>query len=152
VKTYHAVTNGSHHLDKKSIDLPLHIAASGMVRVAKSGKPSITVATSLRIYNTHTLVACKPVTGRMHQIRVHMAAIGAPLVADEMYGGEQLYLSAIKKKYRPKDGSQERPLMARVALHAYSLKFKDRKGEIQYIECPYPKDFQTIISQLERNT
>ena len=150
-KTYHAVANGVHHLDAEKIDLPLHIGSSGTVRVSRSGKPSTTMATSLKRYKHHTLVECKPVTGRMHQIRVHMSAIEAPLVADLAYGGTDLYLSAIKKKYKPKFEKEERPLMARVGLHAYSLKFEDLKGKIQHIECPYPKDFQTVLNQLERN-
>ena len=88
----------------------------------------------------------------MHQIRVHMASVSAPLVADEAYGGNQLYLSSIKSKYKPKQDSDERPIMARVALHAYSLKFTSLKGEIQEIKCPYPKDFQTVLGQLEKNS
>lgn len=151
-KIYHAVAEGVHELKDMEIDLPLLISASGMVRVAKAGKTSTTIVGSLSQYKNHTLVACKPVTGRMHQIRVHMAAIGAPLVADETYGGKQLYLSAIKKKYRPKATNAERPLMRRVALHAYSLKFNDLNDENQHIKCPYPKDFRTVISQLTRNS
>ena len=150
-KTYHAVAIGLHNLDNREIDLALHIAASGSVRVSRSGKPSTTFVTSLNRYKRHTLVECKPVTGRMHQIRVHMTAIGAPLVADLAYDGAELYLSSIKKNYKPKFEKEERPLMARVALHAFSLKFKDIKGDSQYIECPYPKDFQTVLRQLEKN-
>lgn len=151
-KTYHAVANGLHNLQNKEIDLALHVAASGSVRVSRTGKPSTTFVTSLERFKQHTLVECKPVTGRMHQIRVHMAAIGAPLVADLAYGGTDLYLSSIKKKYKPKFEIEERPLMARVALHAFSLKFKDLKGTPQYIECPYPKDFLTVLSQLKKNS
>ena len=150
-KTYHAVADGLHNLQNKEIDLPLHVAASGSVRVSRTGKPSTTFVTSLERFKYHTLVECKPVTGRMHQIRVHMAAIEAPLVADLAYGGTDLYLSSIKKKYKPKFEKEERPLMARVALHAFSLKFKDFKGNSQFIECPYPKDFQTVLTQLKKN-
>ena len=80
-----------------------------------------------------------------------MAAIGAPLVADLVYGGTDLYLSFIKKKYKPKFDKEERPLMARVALHAFSLRFEGLKGNMTYIECPYPKDFQTVLTQLRNN-
>ena len=150
-KTYHAVADGLHNLDNEEINLELHVAASGFVRVSRIGKYSVTFATSLARYKHHTLVECKPVTGRMHQIRVHMAAISAPLVADLTYGGKDLYLSSIKKKYKPKFEKEERPLMARVALHAFSLRFEDFKGNYQYIECPYPKDFQTVLTQLKKN-
>lgn len=151
-KTYHAVANGLHNLQNNEIDLPLHVAASGSVRVSRTGKPSTTFVTSLERFKYHTLVECKPVTGRMHQIRVHMAAIEAPLVADLAYGGTDLYLSSIKKKYKPKFEKEERPLLARVALHAFSLKYEDFNGNNQYIECPYPKDFQTVLTQLKKNS
>ena len=151
-KTYHAVANGLHNLQNNEIDLPLHVAASGSVRVSRTGKPSTTFVTSLERFKYHTLVECKPVTGRMHQIRVHMAAIEAPLVADLAYGGTDLYLSSIKKKYKPKFEKEERPLLARVALHAFSLKYEDFNVNNQYIECPYPKDFQTVLTQLKKNS
>lgn len=150
-KTYHAVADGIHNLVDEKIDLALHVAASGSVRVSRTGKASTTIVTSLERFKYHTLVECKPVTGRMHQIRVHMAAIGAPLVADLAYGGTDLYLSSLKKKYKPKFDREERPLMARVALHAYSLRFVHFKGNTIQIECPYPKDFQTVLTQLKKN-
>ena len=151
-KTYHAVADGIHELKELKIDKPLHSSASGKVKVSNSGKPSATIVTTLKKYSRHSLVECKPVTGRMHQIRVHMSSIEAPLVADETYGGKQLLLSSIKKKYIPKNEIEERPLMARVALHAYSLKFTGLDGDILSIRCPYPKDFQTVLNQLEKNS
>ena len=151
-KTYHAVANGIHNLQNKEIDLPLHVAASGAVRVSRTGKPSTTYVTSLEQFKHHTLLECKPETGRMHQIRVHMAAIEAPLVADLVYGGTDLLLSSIKKNYKAKYDKEERPIMARVTLHAFSLRFKNIKGKSQYIECPYPKDFRTVLTQLKKNS
>ena len=150
-KTYHAVADGLHNMANEKLEFPLHVAASGSVRVSRTGKPSTTIVTSLERFKYHTLVECKPVTGRMHQIRVHMAAIDAPLVADLAYGGTDIYLSAIKKNYKPKFDKKERPLLARVALHAFSLKFKDFKGNTAKIECPYPKDFRTVLTQLMKN-
>jgi 23S rRNA pseudouridine955/2504/2580 synthase len=152
-KTYHAVANGLHNLKDEKIDFALHVAASGNVtRISKTGKPSTTFVRSMQLYKYHTLVECRPVTGRMHQIRVHLAKIGAPLVADTLYGGKDLFLSGIKKNYRPKLDVEERPLMPRVALHAYSLGFTDFQDNIQKIACPYPKDFQTVLNQLGKNS
>jgi 23S rRNA pseudouridine955/2504/2580 synthase len=150
-KIYHAVADGIHYFADEKIDLALHVAASGLVRVRRNGKESTTMATSIEQYKQHTLIECKPITGRMHQIRVHLAAIGAPLVADLTYGGKDLLLSSIKKKYKPKFEMEERPIMARVALHAYSLQFNNLDGKKNSIECPYPKDFQTVITQLKKN-
>jgi 23S rRNA pseudouridine955/2504/2580 synthase len=150
-KIYHAVAGGLHSLENEKLEFPLHVAASGTVRVSRTGKPSTTIVTSLERFKYHTLVECKPVTGRMHQIRVHMAAIGASLVADLAYGGTDLYLSSIKKNYKSKFDKEERPLLARVALHAFSLRFQNFKGNTTHIECPYPKDFQTVLTQLKKN-
>ncbi|MEN8247697.1 MAG: RNA pseudouridine synthase [Bacteroidota bacterium] len=151
-KTYHAVAEGVHQFENEIIDKPLLIAPSGSVRISASkGKKSSTVVSSLEYYKFHTLVSCKPITGRMHQIRIHMASVGAPLMADLTYGGKHLYLSELKKKYKFKTEKEERPLMSRVALHAFSLKFIDLQGNEQYIECPYPKDFRVVLNQLAKN-
>ena len=149
-KTYHAVANGVHDFSNKVIDLDLSISSSGIVKVKKGAKPSKTVVNTLEKFRHHTLAECLPETGRMHQIRVHMAAVNAPLVADTMYGGKDLYLSQIKKNYRPKNEEPERPIMARVALHAFALEFKDLNGEIINVSGLYPKDFQTVLTQLRK--
>ena len=151
-KVYHAVVNGVHEFIGEEINLDLFISPSGNVRVKKGAKPSTTTVSTIEKFKYHTLVACIPLTGRMHQIRVHLAAVGAPLVADTIYGGSELYLSRLKRNYRPKSGIEERPLMPRVALHAYALSFEDIDGKKITIECPYPKDIQSIIVQLKRYT
>lgn len=148
-KVYHAVANGSHDFKDELIDLDLAISSSGIARVKKGAKPSRTRVTSLEKFRHHTLLECSPETGRMHQIRVHLAALGAPLVADSMYGGDDLFLSKIKRGYRPKE-KEERPLMARVTLHAYALQFNDLNGEQVEISGAYPKDFQTVLTQLRK--
>ncbi len=152
-KTYHAVVDGLHDFTHLTISLPLHVAPSGIVRVSiKNGKPSTTIVSALQQFRQHTLVECQPVTGRMHQIRVHLAARKAPLVADTLYGGQELFLSTLKKNYKHKAARAERPLMPRVALHAYALRFTDLAGNSRHITCPYPKDFRTLLSQLEKNS
>lgn len=149
-KIYHAVAHGIHDFDQVVIDLDLSISASGIVKVKKGAKPSRTIVTTVEKYRYHTLVECQPETGRMHQIRVHLSAVGAPLVADPTYGGDELLLSKIKKGYRPKTESSERPIMPRVALHARALEFKDINGEFLKVSGPYPKDFQTVLTQLRK--
>lgn len=149
-KIYHAVANGIHEFNDKAIDLDLSVSASGVVRVKKGAKPSTTIVNTLEKYRRHSLIECKPVTGRTHQIRVHMAAVNAALVADAVYGGADLFLSSLKKNYVAKSETEERPLMPRVALHAFSLNFRDMTGEDTRIECPYPKDFRTVLTQLRK--
>lgn len=70
---------------------------------------------------------------------------------DETYGGQEIFLSSIKRKFNLKKGEVEKPLIQRVALHAFSIHFKDLGGEILNVEAPYPKDFRVLITQLDKN-
>jgi len=88
----------------------------------------------------------------MHQIRIHLAALNAPICADIMYGGVFTYLSEIKRKFKLKQGTEELPLISRVALHAYSLTFTDMDGKEQKVKAPYPKDIRAFLRQLENNS
>jgi 23S rRNA pseudouridine955/2504/2580 synthase len=102
-------------------------------------------------YRHHTLVECRPVTGRMHQIRVHIASIQAPILGDLVYGGKPFYLSSIKRGFKVKKDTEEQPFMKRMALHAYSLEFLDLDGVPVKATAPYQKDMQALIRQLELN-
>ena len=70
-----------------------------------------------------------PFTGRMHQIRVHLANYGLPIIGDQHYGGKNLFLSEIKKNYKVSKNEEEQPLMGRLALHAAGIQFEDKDGE-----------------------
>lgn len=148
-KLYHAVVHGMHRFENHTIDAALETRSAPPVKVSSRGKKSITVVQSIQVFGQHTLVACRPLTGRMHQIRVHLAYAGAPIVGDITYGGSPLYLSALKKDYRLKKGDSEKPLMARTALHALTVVFRDFNDEEIKIEAPYPKDFRALVRQLE---
>jgi 23S rRNA pseudouridine955/2504/2580 synthase len=87
----------------------------------------------------------------MHQIRIHLAFLKAPITGDEVYGGKLFYVSSIKRKFNLKKMSEEQPLMKRMALHAFSLEFALLDGEKKLAEAPYPKDFQALIRQLSEN-
>ena len=79
-------------------------------------------------FRGYTLLEVRPQTGRSHQIRVHVQAIGHPLAIDPLYGSsEPLLLSALKPSYRPKAGAVEHPLMARLTLHAQALELSIRR-------------------------
>ncbi|MFK7899671.1 MAG: RluA family pseudouridine synthase [Cyclobacteriaceae bacterium] len=152
-KEYHAVVEGLHNFQEELVELPIQILAKGKVKIDfDEGKPSGTIISTLRIYNRHTLVQCEPVTGRMHQIRIHMSKRKAPLVGDITYGGSDLYLSSIKRKFNLKQDTEEQPLIKRVALHAHSLGFKDVDKTPLFVQAPYPKDFNVLVKQLEKNT
>jgi 23S rRNA pseudouridine955/2504/2580 synthase len=151
-KVYHAVSDGRHEVEGALIEAPLGNLIRGRVKVDfADGKASATKVRTSKIYKHHTLFECKPITGRTHQIRAHLCHIKAPISCDEMYGGQPAYLSNIKKKFNLKKDTDEQPLIKRFALHAYSISFTNTKGEeVNYI-AEYPKDFEVLIKQLERN-
>jgi RluA family pseudouridine synthase len=151
-KTYHAVADGIHSFDETLVDEPILKLDDGVVKISrKDGKPAQTYFTTLKPYRMHTLVACKPVTGRMHQIRIHLATLNAPITGDETYGGKPFFLSSVKRGFNLKKQTEEQPIMKRMALHAYALRFKDLKGVDREVIAPYPKDVQALIRQLELN-
>lgn len=151
-KVYHAVVDGIHNFHDELVDAPILKLDDGVVKINRSqGKPAQTWLTALRSFRYHSLIECRPVTGRMHQIRVHLASLRAPITGDETYGGKAFLLSAVKRVYKLKKGTEEEPFMKRMALHAFSLQFDDLSGHRQIIEAPYPKDLQALIRQLELN-
>ncbi len=151
-KRYHAITNGVHNFEGISVYLPISPVKDGTaVRIDReNGKVAETIFNTLKAYRTTTLVECMPVTGRMHQIRVHLMCLKAPIVNDATYGGKPVYLSDVKRKFNLKEGTEELPLINRVALHAHSLTFSMLNGEEQTFVAPYPKDFGVLVKQLEK--
>jgi 23S rRNA pseudouridine1911/1915/1917 synthase len=154
-KVYLALITG--HLRNKEgrIDLPLseNEKVPGTMKVDyENGKRSITEYRVLEEFENYSLVEVRPLTGRMHQIRVHFKAIGHPLAIDSVYGGrEEIFLSEIKKKYKVKEDEAERPLMNRLTLHALKLGFFHfRKKEYVEFEAKLPKDFESLIRQLRK--
>lgn len=94
-KTYWAVVNGHPPKDAGRIDLPLAKLSkdkrSWWVKVdEKEGKPSVTEYKVLGKTDSHSWIECKPLTGRTHQIRVHLAALGCPIVGETIYAGREL--------------------------------------------------------------
>lgn len=151
-KVYHAVVEGIHDFSHLEASFPLNIPQKGPVKVSNGqGKESLTFFHSLKGYKRHTLMEARPVTGRMHQIRVHLAHLGAPIVGDIQYGGHPFYLSSIKRNYNLKRGTDEKPLIKRLALHAYSVAFESANGTKRVVQAPYPKDLTVLKLQLERN-
>ena len=153
-KRYHALVNGVHDFDGVSVYLPIMTLKDGTaVKIDRQkGKIAETVFYTLKAYRQHTLVECLPITGRMHQIRVHLQCLKASIVCDPTYGGDPIFLSQIKRKFNLKQETDEQPLIRRVALHAFALSFRLMDGELLTIEAPYPKDFDVLVKQLDKWT
>lgn len=151
-KTYHAVVDGLHEFKDQLVDAPIARNDDGTVSIRKAdGKPAQTYFTTLEIFRAHSLIECRPITGRMHQIRAHLALLQASITGDQQYGGKPFLLSSVKRSYNLKQNTEEQPLMKRMALHAKSLAFLDLKGNWIVLDAPYPKDFQALIRQLSLN-
>jgi len=150
-KVYHAIINGTHVFEDLHVDLPiLNLGAKNVAISKQEGKAAETIFNSLKYYRHYTLVECRPITGRMHQIRIHLASQRANIAGDEMYGGKPVYLSEIKRGYRIGKDQEELPVMKRFALHARQITFKiDEKTEMTF-EAPYPKDFATLLKLLDK--
>ena len=143
-----------------------HVAEDGEVRLnltfdrrrnrvaptTLGGKSALTRYHVLQRLAGHTLLECWPVTGRMHQIRAHLAAIGHPLAVDPLYGGGQaVLLSRFKPDYRANRRRTERPLIERLTLHALRITFEHpATGAALTLESPLPKDFRATLTQLGR--
>lgn len=150
-KVYHAVVEGIHEYKEVLVDKKIQANNKGIAKLTKDGKPAQTIFNTVKTYYAHSLIECKPITGRLHQIRIHLAYLRSPICGDETYGGKPVYLSALKRRFNLKKGTDELPIMKRVSLHAYSIGFKGTKEERIEVVAPYPKDFDVLVKQLEKN-
>jgi 23S rRNA pseudouridine955/2504/2580 synthase len=152
-KEYHAVVNGVHDFDSISVFLPIAPLKDGtVVRIDKlKGKMAETIFFTVKSYSKHSLVRCIPITGRMHQIRVHLQCLKAPIVCDPTYGGDMIFLSQIKRKFNLKSETEELPLIKRVALHAHIIRFRDLDESVIEVTAPYAHDFEVLVNQLEKS-
>lgn len=150
-KTYHAIIEGTHVFEDLLVDLPIFNMGNKNVVIDKhKGKPAETYFRSLQHFRNFTLVACRPITGRMHQIRIHLATQHAAIVGDTLYKGKPVYLSQIKRRgFTMGKGQEEQPIMRRFALHARELVFT-LNGNQYNLKAEYPKDFATLLKHLEK--
>ena len=117
------------------------------------GKKSFTRFNLLGSAGNYSVLEAFPETGRTHQILVHLASLGHPVVCDELYGNlKPVLLSAIKRGWRG-DPAEERPLLSRLGLHAAELSIPGYTGEKDAnleLQAPLPKDMAALIKQMEK--
>jgi 23S rRNA pseudouridine1911/1915/1917 synthase len=149
-KEYVAITEGQFELDGDLIDLPLgkHRTHKEMIAVRPdSGRPSQTVYEVVERLGPASIVRCFPKTGRTHQIRVHLAATGHPILADALYGrSDAVYASDLTGQ--PASATEE-PLIARQALHARRLTIHHPVlCKPVMFEAPLPPDMRRLVAFL----
>ena len=137
-RVYEAVVHGSFREDEGTVDAPIGrhpIDRKKMAIDRKDGRRAVTHWTVLGRYNGFTHIQCRLETGRTHQIRVHMASIGHPLVGDPVYGGNRKSL----------------PGLAGQCLHARKLRFihPSTKQPLE-VECPLPDWFERVLRQIDK--
>ncbi len=165
-KTYLAIVHGIVGLDSDLIDAPLGVHPKYREKYAVRedvGKPAQTVYSVKERYVTgrggagYTVVELAPKTGRTHQLRVHMAHIGHPIVGDTTYGGRQITLEDIFPADRPVKNLKQKvkpaePLIERQALHAFRVQFvHPTKFHRITLEAPVPPDMGQILEMLRQS-
>lgn len=151
-KVYHAVVDGTHVFNDLIVDLPiLNVGKSNVTISRTEGKRAETHFNSLTYFKHYTLIEAKPVTGRMHQIRIHLATQKASIAGDEIYGGKPVFLSQIKRKYLLTKNDEEQPIMKRFALHSREVSFNISENIHHTFTAPYPKDFAVLLKLLQKN-
>ena len=137
-REYEAVVVGNLREDQGTVNAPIARHPTDRKKMAVNhlnGRRAVTHWTVLARYPGYTHIQCRLETGRTHQIRVHMAALGHPVLGDPVYGGQ-------RKGF---------PELAGQCLHARRLTFRHpRTGEQVTVSCPLPDYFQAVLTRCGR--
>ncbi len=150
-KTYLAVVHGCPQQDEGLIDLGIGPDRSSSIRLKLearrdgSGQPALTRYRVLQQNKRYALVEMKPKTGRTHQLRVHMTAIGCPLVGDKIYGVEdEIFLQSLDGALSQEN--KERLVLERHALHNHRISFYHPVDARQMeLTAPLPADMAALL-------
>ncbi len=155
-KIYLAIVSGIVRSQQGSINIRLtrnRRNPAVMCLARKKGKEAITNWKLLADFGSMALLAVQPLTGRTHQIRVHLPSIELPLKIDPLYGSSRpLFLSDFKPDYRLGRGQTEKPLIERLTLHAYQIQLPNDGPD--YPDCfiaGLDKKFAAAIKMLTKH-
>jgi len=138
-KFYHAVVYGEMRYDEGLINLPIGRHKSDFRKWTADDNTRGIVKEALTYYKVlarkdkMSLVEVNPQTGRTHQIRVHLNAVGHPIVGDKLYAPTKKALDGID----------------RLALHSYSIELETLEGKVLKIKAPYPEDFAQAVENFK---
>ncbi|MFN0242534.1 MAG: RluA family pseudouridine synthase [Planctomycetota bacterium] len=154
-KEYLAIVHGTIDRDRGTIDMPIGACRTSKVGLkmsaATDGQASRTDWIVVERLHGHTLVSCLPLTGRQHQIRVHLEAIGHPVVGDKLYGvDEALFEKSLDGALTAHD--HDRLGMPRQALHHHRVRFRSpHDGEIVEVTSQLPGDMGEYVQRYSRS-
>ena len=135
-RTYECIVVGSLREDRGTVDAPIarHPADRKRMAVVAGGREAVTHWEVIARYPGYTHVRCRLETGRTHQIRVHMAYIGHPILGDTVYGAKK-----------------EVPGLTGQCLHAVGLRFlHPRTHEVMELSCPLPEEFTRMLQKIRK--
>ena len=133
IREYYAVIKGYMKEPEGIIDLPIDRNPKNPTKMAviEGGKPSVTKYQTIEIYKGYSLLKLTLLTGRTHQIRVHLSYLKHPIINDTLYGGEKLKINTTNQ-----------------VLQAFHLNFTNLQGENIDIKIDYDEDLQKTIKYL----
>lgn len=140
IKKYYALAHGKVEDDYGEIDFPISRSKTSGKMVSKphnlEGKSALTLYSVIKRYGGYTFLDVEIKTGRNHQIRTHMQAMGHPVVGDELYKMKNL---------------KDRFNLDRIFLHSHYLEFDDLGAERKVYESKLPKELEHILNSLKTN-
>jgi len=153
-KIYLGLIMGSPLKEKDTIESPIieHPTKKGVMIIHRKGREAVTDYEVINTFRIYSWVRFQIHTGRTHQIRVHMKHIGHPVACDKIYGdGKAIFLSSIKHNYKlSRNEEEEKPILDRLGLHAYQLRFTSLDNNTYQFEAPVPKDLKATLQQLDK--
>ena len=151
-KVYHALVVGNPEWQEKTVSLPLGANGDRQHRTVidlQAGKPAVTHFTVLERFGEHCLVKAVPETGRTHQIRTHLNALGLSIAGDKLYGKRVIPHEQLEAPRSNQDSNLLTKLTDSMGLHALSLEINHPlTGARMKFTAVYPSGLMLVLEQL----